>query len=339
MKVRGESRTIFYGLIGDESGIVPFTAWTSSFPADKGDVVEIKNAYTREWQGTVQVNIGEKTIVKKVEDERLPDLSYEPKNCKIEDLHSAFGPVEVVAKILDISEKEIELEGGGKKKVFFGMLADETGKAQYTAWHDFGLKEGDVVKISGCYARFWKGIPQLVFDERAKVEKIDKEIVSENIVIPLHRLVERRGGLDVSVEGTVIEIKNGSGIIERCPECSRLIRNGECKVHGKVKGIVDLRMKLVVDDGSAGIGVVIGRELTEHLIGESLEKCREKAEKEGKETVLNLIKKKILAKKIYLRGNALGDEFGTTLIARDAKILDIDIRKEAADLLQKLEGE
>ncbi|HEC94399.1 MAG TPA: DNA-binding protein [Thermoplasmatales archaeon] len=338
VNVRGESKKIFYGLLGDESGIAPFTSWTSSLPVEKGDVVEINNAYTREWQGVVQVNFGERTVVKKVEDSRLPEISYEPKPYKIADLHTAFGEVEVTAKILDVSEKDVEVNGE-KKRVYVGMLGDETGKAQYTAWHDFKLKKGDVVRIVGGYTRFWKGIPQLTFDERAKVEKVAKEIEVSSQKIPLHKLVERRGGLDVSVEGTVIEIRDGSGFIERCPECNRLIQNGECRIHGKVKGVSDLRAKIVVDDGTAGIGAVIGRDLTERLIGKSLEECKDIVSKKGVDAVMELLEKSLAAKRVSLRGNALGDEYGTTLIAREAEVVNQDIRKEATVLLQEMEGE
>ena len=48
--VKGENRKIFYGIMGDESGTIQFTAW-KDFEIEKGEVLEISNAYTREWQG------------------------------------------------------------------------------------------------------------------------------------------------------------------------------------------------------------------------------------------------------------------------------------------------
>lgn len=338
ISVRGENRTIYYGLLADESAVLPFTAWRSNFPADKGDVIEIRNAYSREWQGNVQINMGERTGIKKLEENVLPEISKEPKKCKIVDIYNTFGPIEIKAKILSISEREVEIEGA-KRKIFSGILGDETGKAQFTAWQDFDLKEGDTVKLTGCYARFWKGIPQIVIDERVKLEKSSKDIEVESPDLPLHKLVEMKGGIDVSTEGTIIEIMESSGYIERCPECNRLIRNNECRIHGKVKGEADLRLKLVIDNGFAGIGVIVGRELTEKLIGKTLDDCKKIIKKDGEGKLLEEIKNMLLTKRIKLRGNAFGDEYGTILIARDAELLEENIKEEAERLLQLLEAE
>ena len=62
--VKGEQKNIFYGIFGDESGTIPFTAW-KDFDIEKGDVLKISNAYTREWQGLVQVNLGDRVKIEK----------------------------------------------------------------------------------------------------------------------------------------------------------------------------------------------------------------------------------------------------------------------------------
>ena len=60
--VKGEDRKIYYGLLVDESGTIPFTAW-DDFEIAKGDVLEISNAYTREWQGDTKLNFGGRTKI------------------------------------------------------------------------------------------------------------------------------------------------------------------------------------------------------------------------------------------------------------------------------------
>ncbi|UCH71742.1 MAG: hypothetical protein JSW62_04920, partial [Thermoplasmatales archaeon] len=221
--VKGEKRKIFYGIVGDESGTIPFTAW-NEVDVKKGDVIEISNAYTREWQGVAQLNFGDGVTISKTDKDKLPKSAYEPREFKLKDLKSGVGPVDVKVRILDMSHRELKVNDQ-TKKVFSGVIGDETGKAQFTAWHDFKLKEGDPVQISGGYVKSWKGIPQLTFDEKATIKKLDDSKIPKYKLkiskLPIHKLVERRGALDIEVEGTIIEVRSGSGIITRCPECKR----------------------------------------------------------------------------------------------------------------------
>jgi len=195
--VRGENREIFFGIIGDESGTIPFTAW-NKVELEKGDVVEISNAYTREWQGAVQLNFGDRVRIEKTEKEKLPESAFKPKEMKVKDLKSGLGRIDVTARILEIDSRDVDVNGENKK-VFSGIIADDTGKAQFTSWHDFKLKKDDVLRITGGYVKSWRGIPQLTFDSNANVKKLDekkiKKVDLESVKMPLHELVEKRGAL------------------------------------------------------------------------------------------------------------------------------------------------
>jgi len=340
ISVKGENRTIFYGIIGDESGTIPFTAW-KNFEIEKGDVVEISNAYTKEWQGSTQLNFGDRVKITKTDNDKLPESAYEAKEFKVEDLRSGLGSVDVTVKIIDITEREAEVNGE-KKKVFSGIIGDETGKAQFTSWHNFKFKEGDVFRISGGYVKSWKGIPQLTFDDKAKVTKLDKLKIPEVKVsmrhILLHQLVEKRGGLDIEVEGAALAIREGSGLISRCPECNRVLQNEQCNVHGNVKGKPDLRIKLIVDDGSGSVTSILNRETSEKILGKTLEDYQKIANNsKNQDEVIDDIHAKLFARKIKLQGNALGDDFGTTIIVKHAEILNVDIKNEANKISQELE--
>ncbi|MCK5112829.1 MAG: hypothetical protein KAQ84_04740 [Thermoplasmatales archaeon] len=338
--IKGEERRIFYGILADESGTISFTAWTD-LGIERGTVIEISNAYTREWQGDTKLNLGDRTKVEKTDESKVPESSLEPKEYKVKDLRSGLGAVEVTARILEINEREVEVDGQ-KKSVYSGTLGDETGKAQYTSWHDFKLKEGDVVKISGGYVKSWKGIPQLTFDEKATVEKVDASKISKNDIkirrLPLHELVERYGALDVEVEGTVIQIRERSGLVQRCPECNRVLQGSDCSIHGTVKGVSDLRIKLVIDDGTGAVSGIINKDSTEKLLGKTLDELAKMLEKsEDKNIIVEEINNTLFAHRINLQGNALGDEFGITIIAKDAKLADIDVEAESEKLSKELE--
>jgi len=331
--VKGEARKIFYGILGDESGTVPFTAW-KDFELEKGDVVEITNAYTKEWQGNLKVNFGDRTKVTKTDASEIPEINLEPREYKVKELRGGLSSVDVTARILEIQQREVEASGQ-KKMVFSGMLGDETGKAQFTAWHDFKLKEGMVVRITGGYVKSWKGIPQFTFDEKATVEKLDADKISKKDIktqkVTLSELTERNGGLDIEVEGTVIEIRKGSGLVQRCPECNRVLQQGSCSVHGAVDGKADMRMKLVLDDGTGSVSAILGKELTEKLLGRTM------SDVSGDDHLVEEMNTLLFGHRISVQGNALGDQFGVTVIARDAKRSDFDVAMEAERLSQELE--
>lgn len=328
--VRGKTRDIYYGLLRDESGTIPFTAW-KDIDVKKGDVIEVTNAYTREWQGNVQLNFGEKVKIEKKEIE-LP--TSEPKSCKIKDLHPGIGTVELEGVILEIEERNVDVNGE-KKTVFSGIIGDETGKTPFTAWHNFSLKKDETYRIRGGYIKSWRGIPQLVFDENASVEKLDKSKKSTSTRhVPIHILVERGGAFDIEIEGTVIELQHGSGLINRCPECNRVLINGECKIHGAVNGIEDVRIKCIVDDGTGATSISFNREQTEKLIGKNMDEIKKTSETQ----LLEEIRDKILAHPLRIRGNALTDSFGVTFIPKEVEKIERNIIDEVFKLQEELEG-
>ena len=333
--VRGENRKIFYGILGDESGTIPFTAW-NEVNFEKGDVIEISNAYTREWQGSAQLNFGDRVHIEKTDKNKLPESAFKPRELKVTDLKSGIGSVDVSVRILEINEREANINGE-KRNIFSGTIADETGKAQFTSWHDFKLKEGDVVRITGGYVKSWKGIPQLTFDDKATIKKLDKSKIPKTDLkinkMPIFALVEKRGALDVEVQGSIIDIRPGSGVIQRCPTCNRSLFNGECSIHGKVSGKPDLRIKLVIDDGTGAVSSVLNKDLSEKLIGMNLEECKKLDETE----LMDKIIKKIFTQNIIIQGNALGDEYGTSIIAKNVETVEINLEEEAEKIMNSLE--
>ncbi len=334
--VKGEARKIFYGILGDETGTVPFTSW-GEIEVEKGDVVEISNAYTREWQGTVQLNFGDRVHVDKTEKDRLQKSAFEPRKVKIKQLRSGMGRVDVTARVLNVSCRETEINGD-IKKVFSGVIGDETGKAQFTAWDDFKIKDGDVLRINGGYVKSWKGIPQLTFDTNATVKKLEKNKILKNDIssnkMPLHILLEKHGALDVEVQGTIIDIRPGSGFILRCPECNRVLQDEKCSIHDKVTGKPDLRLKLIIDDGTGAVSCILNKELTEKILSLTLNDTKKMNQEKLDEEFNN----RLFTKKICIKGNALGDDFGTSIIASYVEFIDTNLQKEAEKLAFDLEG-
>jgi len=81
-----------------------------------------------------------------------------------------------------------------------------------------------------------------------------------------------------TVEGALVDIQSGSGLIKLLPEedCASS-QNGRCSEHGQVEGEFDLRIKGVLDDGETVTEVIFDREATEELTGMGLEEAKDMA--------------------------------------------------------------
>ncbi len=337
---KGEQKEIHYGLVGDETKTVRFTAW-KDFGLSKGDVVRVDGAYSRERNGELQLNFSERSTVEKLADREIGSVARfgVPRVCRISELREGMGNITVTGRLLSVSEKEIEVQGLTKSMVS-GVLADETGKVAFTGWRDFEFKEGDTVRISGGYVRAWKGVPQLKFDDKSEVMKEETElVVAAAAAAPysIEELEERGGAMDARVAATIIEVRQGTGLVFRCPQCSRTLKLGECRLHGAVEGLADFRVRLVADDGTGSLFVNFNRELSENTTGMSLDTVRKKTEQTlSQEAVIGDIASKVLFKTMALTGNVFSDDFGLNMYASSAEFIIPDVKAKAVRLFQEV---
>jgi replication factor A1 len=118
-----------------------------------------------------------------------------------------------------------------------------------------------------------------------------------------------------------------------------VVQKGACRLHGKVEGIPDLRVKAVLDDGNSSMTVVLNRVVTENLLGMDLEECvRQAKEAMNTEVIKEFIEERLLARPFEMRGNVLSDEYGLMMIVTESKPIQYDIRQAAAELLTEVEG-
>ena len=343
IEVDNEPKRIWYGILGDDTGTIPYTLWEAkSIDLEKGDTIKLENAYVNMWNDKPQVNIGSKASVKKIDNEEVPQFERRPQKLDLKDIREDMRNLEVKARILSIEEKTVNTDDG-EKTLYSGVMADETGKAQFSAWHNFCIDENEVVRIKGGYVRSWRGIPQYSFDENADVEKLnddelpEAEDLQESSTYTISDLAKRGGAVDAIVEAVMIDIKSGSGLIFRCPECNRVIQKGACRVHGKVDGKADLRVKGILDDGTGALTVVINRELTEDILGYDIDKAMEIAKDEMNQDVIrDEIEEKLIAQPLMVRGNVTSDDYGLMLIADEVDSKTIDVEKEAREMLDEV---
>ena len=343
--VKGLSKTIVSGILGDETGTASFTIWEpGSVMLEKGSVYNFKNCYCKLWNDKVQINLGNRGRVEPASGVSidLPErtIAVNSSECKIGDIRDGMGSVTVTGRIVTYEARNVRVKGE-PKTVYSGIIADDTGKIQYSAWNDFSLKEGETICVKNAYIRSWKGIPQLNMGDRCEISRVDSVFVvvdtsgSKKTIDEITRI---GGGLDITLEGMVVDMRAGSGLIKRCPQCNRSILNGVCTAHGQVNGTPDLRMKIVLDDGTGAIGAIVNRKDTETLTGITLKAAEGLAMAQGEGVVAREVAGKILMKRISITGNVMSDDYGPSMIVKSASVLDVDVVSEANKLLDEVEG-
>jgi len=342
---KGLPKKIISGIIGDETATASFTVWDpGAIVLSKGSVYVFRNCYCKTWNDKVQINIGSRGRIELADGVKidLPErqISASPTEIKIGNIKEGIGSVTVTGKVISVETREITAKGE-QKTVYSGMIADDTGKIQFSAWSDFGIKEGESLCIQNAYIRSWKGIPQLNLGDRCEVSRVDE--VTDVIDTSANKktvdeITRVGGGLDITLDGLVVDVRQGSGIIRRCPQCNRSMLNGACTTHGMVEGVMDLRLKLVIDDGTGAIGAVINRADTEKLTGVTLQAAQGLAAVKGEAVVGREITSKILMKRITVTGNVMSDDYGPSMIVKTASAMEIDIEAEAAKLLDEVEA-
>ena len=343
--VKGLSKTIISGILGDETGTASFTVWEpGSVMLEKGAVYNFKNCYCKLWNEKVQINLGNRGRVEPASGVTmdLPERTIQTtsRECKIGDITDGMGNVTVTGRILSAEARDVTVKGA-PKTVYSGIMADDTGKIQYSAWNDFSLKEGETICVKNAYIRSWKGIPQLNLGDRCEVSRVNVDFETVDTASPLKTVDEVSrigGGLDITIEGLIVDIKAGSGLIRRCPQCNRSILNGTCTAHGQVEGIPDLRLKVVVDDGTGAIGAIINRTDTEKLTGVSMAAAQGLASVQGEGIVGREMAGKALMKRVRITGNGMSDNFGPSMIVKKMDTVEVDLEGEAAKLLEEVEA-
>ncbi len=314
VNVKNTEKTIFTGIIRDETAARSFTAW-QDFGLNTGDVINITQAYVRNWQDRPEINFGPRSKVTKLNTTiAIPQESLQK---KLSELRDGDVNVHIVLTILSIETREI-ITKDGARKILSGICADDNTKLPFTSWIILPeLEAGNTVEIKNIYVRSFRGLPTIHINENSKVTKLDKKLQhNEKQTVMIGELVEKDGAFDAVIEGNILSVRPGSGLIARCPECSRVIQKSICRVHGKVDEKMDMRIKAIIDDGTGALTLVLDSRLTQELCGITIEEAKRIAKAAMSQgAVEEEIRKKLLGKILAARGNMSKGEFGVMLVA------------------------
>jgi replication factor A1 len=235
-----------------------------------------------------------------------------------------LGSIETAEEWIDITAKVVELwEPRSDAIGQVGLLGDETGRIKFTAWAKSDLptlEDGEVYHLGNVVTDEYEGQYSVKLNRTTTIEEADEAIeVGDNTT---------------EIEGALVDMQSGSGLIKRCPEdgCTRVLQNGRCSEHGEVEGTFDLRVKGVIDDGREVNEVIFNQEMTEELTGVTLDEAKERAmDALDTSVVADNIRDEILGNYYRISGPVLGryvlaDEFEQLGARTDAEEVLITAR-------------
>jgi replication factor A1 len=236
-----------------------------------------------------------------VEEARRSVISY---YAKLQPEHSLATAAELkYAKITDINAEDrwinlrvrvLQLwEPNSPSIAQVGLVGDGSGTIKFTSWSNANLpilQEAQSYSLQNVVTKSWQGRFSVSLNKATKIVPLVEEIAV--------------GRAEEEFTGAMIDVQSGSGLIKRCPECNRVVIKGLCAEHGKVKGVYDLRVKGVLDNGKAVSDVLFNRDLTERLTGISLRQAKEMAmEALDQNVVADAIKALVIGRYYVIRGN------------------------------------
>jgi len=335
IRYQGDDTVIREGELADGTGTISYTAW-QDFGFEPGDTVTIGNANVREWEGEPELNLGESSSVA-MEGEPLEVSHRIGGERDLVDLSAGDRGRTVEAKVLELEQRTIDGRDG-ETTIHSGVLGDETARLPFTDWQAReDVVEGAELRMEDVYVREFRGVPSVNLTEFTETSPASVEVSDAAPRVTIGEAVTSGGMYDVEVLGNVLEVRDGSGLIERCPECGRLVQNGQCRSHGQVDPEDDLRIKAILDDGTATVTAILDRDLTEDIYGGTLEEALSAArDAMSREVVSDDIAESLVGREFRVRGHLSVDEYGANLDATEFAANDDDPAARAADLLEEV---
>lgn len=336
IRYRGEDHVILEGKLADETGIVAYTAW-EDFDIAPGDVVTIGNAGVREWEGDAELNFGGSATVTEAQAELDVDAPVGGER-ELGSLSPGDRGVVLEVQVVEVEEKTISGRDGDTD-ILSGVLADESARLPFTDWEPRdGITEGADIRIENAYVREFRGVPSVNLSEFSRVSPLSTPVDAGGPTeLGIGEAVANGGAYDIALVGNIIAIRDGSGLIERCPECGRVTDNGHCRTHGDVDGEDDLRVKAILDDGTGAVTAVLGRDLTAELYGGDLEDAKAAArDAMDAAVVTDAIRDRIVGREVRAVGHLSVDEYGANLEVTSLEEIGGDPTARARQLLQNV---
>ena len=279
-------------------------------------------------------------------------LKESRRQLKVSNIVSGLRSVDIVARVVRVFDVR-EFEKNGKKgKVRNLILGDDTGTIRMSLWNNEteraeGIKEGDVLKISGGYVKPTNTDTVELRIGRGQMEKTDQVVPDVPVQKDIEQRFEsmkRRDIADFSpgeyseTRACIVQVFRKNPFFEVCPECGTRVKQTEekwvCDDHGTVDPGYAMVVSGVIDDGTGNIRAVFFREMAEKMFGKSTEELVGMTKKDNDSLKL-FDSVGSMGKDFILRGRVKSNDFTqrNEFIVNDME--DINVKKECDILLDQ----
>ena len=330
------------GRISDSSGSIGFLSW-KDFEHEEGALVKIVGASVRKFRDTPEIQINDGTVIETYRDTSFPEVAEltESEKVSISDLRDGMRDVSITLQVENWNQRTFETKDGDSRVVRSGDIMDPTGRCRLTAWCEFDPKPGDIIRIDGGRVQSWQGSPDLVIDNLDQVEILTEtpweKIDPDNHWVDVDLDSLRKGGSrrGICTTGVIVAIMPGSGIIERCPECRTILRDGSCPEHGPQIGEEDLRLRFVLDSGVSNANLYMAREASESFLGMSMDEVKGEISSIGNEAFVSNLRGRVLSRKVVVHGRCVVDDRGAMVFADRMEVVEPKPAEEAEEVMQR----
>ena len=330
------------GRISDSSGSIGFLSW-KEFEHEEGALVKIVGASVRKFRDTPEIQINDGTVIETYRDTSFPEVAEltESEKVSISDLRDGMRDVSITLQVENWNQRTFETKDGDSRVVRSGDIMDPTGRCRLTAWCEFDPKPGDIIRIDGGRVQSWQGSPDLVIDNLDQVEILTEtpweKIDPDNHWVDVDLDSLRKGGSrrGISTRGVIVAVMPGSGIIERCPECRTILRDGSCPEHGPQIGEEDLRLRFVLDSGVSNANLYMAREASESFLGMSMDEVKGEISSIGNEAFVSNLRGRVLSRKVVVHGRCVVDDRGAMVFADRMEVMEPKPAEEAEEVMQR----